>query len=332
MKRYNLAQYKKIISEFDKAKVLVIGDLILDEYIWGKVERISPEAPIPVVWVDSESFMPGGASNVANNIVALGGKAWACGVIGRDQKGGILRDELKAKGINIDGVFVDEHRPTTVKTRILAHQQQVVRVDRENIEVVNEKLLKEIFDFANFIIDEVDIVIIEDYGKGLIQPYLLKKILGIAKRKGKFVTVDPKQDHFSYYKGITAITPNFKEAQLAANLPLTKKGDLYETGKKLLKRLGCKAVLVTLGEEGMCLFESSGKITKIPTVAKEVFDVSGAGDTVISVFSLALASGASMRLASIISNFAAGIVVGKLGVAVVNREELLNSIKESIGG
>jgi len=321
---------KKVISNFNQARILVIGDFMLDEFVWGEVSRISPEAPVPIVKVNSESSWPGGALNVANNIYALGGKAFSCGVIGDDVYGRRLREVLKKRGMNIEGVIVDNSRPTTLKTRIFArHQHQVVRVDREDGNLIADNIIEEILGFVREKVCLVDVVLIQDYGKGVICPRLLSEVFAIAGEHKKMIAVDPKEDHFSYYKGATVITPNHHEAQAATMIKM-KAGDdndaLAKIGRTLLDELSSQAVLITLGEQGMCLFEASGNITHIPTVVQEVFDVSGAGDTVIGAFSLALASGASMKEAADVSNYAAGIVVGKVGVAVATQQELLEKI------
>ena len=323
----NITKLHKVISRFKDAKVLVIGDLILDEFIWGKVDRISPEAPVPVVWVNSESFMPGGAANVANNIHALGGKVYLAGIIGEDRNGQILKEELEKKGIDIEGIIVDRDRPTTLKTRIIAHHQQVVRVDREKLESIDDNVLEQILTFTREMIDKIDALIIEDYGKGIINPRLLAEIIPLAKRYKKIITVDPKVNHFAYYRQVTAVTPNQAEAESASGIKIQNDEDINRVGKKLLKELDSDSVLITLGENGMCLFEKKGRITHIPTVAQEVFDVSGAGDTTIATFTLSLAAGATLIEAAHLANFTAGIVVGKIGVAVATREELLNRIK-----
>ena len=318
---------KKIISRFHRINVLVVGDLILDEFLWGDVSRISPEAPVPVVWVRSESFMPGGAANVANNIHALGGKVYLAGVIGMDERGRILTEELRKKGMDVEGIIVDGERPTTLKTRVIAHHQQVVRIDKERMDGLSDGIIGQIVDHIKKIINDIDAIIIEDYGKGVVTPRLLEAVLRLAKRYKKIVTVDPKEEHFHYYKGVTAITPNHHEAARAAGVKVKDSENITKIGKMLLTKLKCEAVLMTLGESGMQLFEKKGRITHIPTVAQDVFDVSGAGDTVIGAFTLALAAGANMKAAARISNFAAGIVVGKVGIAVATQEELLSRIK-----
>ena len=312
--------------------MLVLGDLILDQFIWGKVERISPEAPVPVVRMDRESFMPGGASNVANNIAALGGKVDIAGIIGNDERGAILKSELDQRGIGTNGIIRDKTRPTISKTRVIAHKQQVVRIDKETSLPVNKRLIGKLANIVKNKLDNVDILIIEDYGKGTITSELLKIIIPLAKKKRKIIAVDPKEDHFSLYKGVDVITPNHKEASIASGVAIVNKKTLDEAGKLLLKKLKCSTILITLGEKGMSVFKEGAKPVHIPTLAQEVFDVSGAGDTVVGVFSLSLASGATSVQAAHIANVAAGIVVGKIGIAIVDQDELIAGIKKEIIG
>jgi D-beta-D-heptose 7-phosphate kinase/D-beta-D-heptose 1-phosphate adenosyltransferase len=330
MKTLEFNRLKKIIKNFDKAALLVVGDLMLDEFVWGKVSRISPEAPVPVVWVTSESFMPGGASNVANNVQALGGEIYLAGVVGNDSKGNLLLEELKKRNINIGGVVRDSERPTTLKSRVMAHHQHVVRIDRETTDDIDDNIVEQILTFAREVIKKIDAVIIEDYGKGVIVPHLIEELIRLAKQHKKIITVDPKESHFSLYKSVTAITPNHYEAAKAVGIQADDDVPIEDMGKKLLNQLRCEAVLITLGEKGMCIFEKSGRITKIPTVAQDVYDVSGAGDTVISAYTLAMASGAQNIEAAHIANCAAGIVVGKVGIAVATQEELVDKIKREI--
>ncbi len=331
MKFLNFARLKSVISGFEKAKVLVVGDLILDEFIWGSVSRISPEAPVPVVWVDSENFMPGGASNVANNIRSLGGEVFLAGIVGDDERGAVLRSLLLEKGVNCEGVFTDGSRPTTQKTRVIAHHQQVVRIDREQARPLSENVCKEIAGFITERLKHVDALIIEDYGKGVIVPRLVREAVKVAKKHNKIITVDPKETHFSYYRGVTTITPNHHEAASAVGFPIKDDASLLKAGKKLMEKVKCESVLITLGENGMSLFKKGKAMAKIPTVAQEVFDVSGAGDTVIGAYTLARAAKATAVEAAHISNCAAGIVVGKVGVAVTTREELMERIKKEMG-
>ena len=318
----------QLVERFRDTKILVIGDWMLDEFVRGTVERISPEAPVPVVKVTGKTLItPGGALNVANNIRSLGGTVYPCGLVGRDLHGRMLVRKMRQEGIDTSGAIYDESRPTTLKTRVIAHSQQVVRFDREDARDLSREQLKKVLAFAEKMLPKVDAVIIEDYGKGMITPEILTHIVKEAKQFKKPILVDPKEKHFSYYRGVTAITPNRKEAFSAYGQ--SEDGlvpDLNEVGKKLLKQFSCEAVLITLGEEGMALFEKNGSMIKIPTTAQEVYDVSGAGDTVIAVFAMALSAGADMKDAAILANSAAGIVVGKLGTATLTPQELKASL------
>jgi len=305
---------------------MVLGDFILDEFKWGSVSRISPEAPVPVVKINRESFMPGGSLNVANNVKVLKGHVIPVGILGKDLVGRMLVKTMRREGINTGGVIYDPKRPTTLKTRVIAHHQQVVRFDKEHAEDITPNDRKAIVQFVKKNIQEIDVLVIEDYGKGVVTPQLLKPILQIARKAKTPVLVDPKEEHFHYYKGATALTPNRYEAYSALSTKVNGKVKVEEVGKKLLKRLQLECILMTLGEEGMALFERNGQITKIPTAAREIFDVSGAGDTVIAVFALALAGGAKFQEAAYLANVAAGVVVGKLGTATVDQNELLQAL------
>jgi rfaE bifunctional protein kinase chain/domain len=323
--------YSAIIEKFRNRNILVVGDLILDHYIWGKVNRISPEAPVPVVEVTKESFMLGGAANVAHNIVAMGGKASVVGIIGEDMSGEVLMNMLGKKGVNCDGIFVS-NRPTTVKTRVIAHNQQVVRFDREDSQYVGGKVLAGIVSHLRSICGRHDGIIISDYRKGMISAELIKSILKEAEtckegkgRRRMFVAVDPKIGHFHFYKGVSLITPNMMEASEGSKIGIKDDKSLLKAGKALMNDLGCQAVLITRGEQGMSLFGK--KISHIPTVARQVYDVTGAGDTVISAFTLAYVSGAGMEAAAVIANHAAGVVVAEIGTAVATPEQLLESFK-----
>ena len=333
---------EKIINKFNKAKILILGDVILDEYIAGCVDRISPEAPVPVVWANKHTFAPGGAANVASNIRSLNGGICLVGVIGRDNNANILLSELKKRKITTEGIFADPRRHTTMKTRIVAGHQQVVRVDWEHTNSLPQKLNRRIIKFIKTNIDDFDAIIIEDYGKGVINMQLLQDLIALSRAHKKIIAVDPKEEHFQYYQGVTSITPNRKELENAIrNLRIKDTSNRFKFNRdrlftdkdidsaagEILKYLDLQSLLVTLGEQGMRLFEKNGRITHIPTVAQEVFDVSGAGDTVIATFTLALSCGASKLEAAHIANFAAGIVVGKLGTAVTTRKELLEKLK-----
>lgn len=317
---------KEIISKFSEGRVLVVGDLILDEYVCGNVSRISPEAPIPVVEVVKESTLPGGAANVANNVHTLGGKVFLGGVVGQDGIGNVLKEELLRRGIDTKGLVVDRRRPTTIKTRIIAHQQQVVRVDREKKEAISDSILKQLLAYCRLLLDDIQTVVIEDYGKGVVTAELLRAIKEMAG--SRMIIVDPKVGSFSQYKGAGLITPNRHEAEVALGREIRDEGSLREAGKELLQGLSCQAILITLGEEGMCLFQKGDSMIHIPTIAREVYDVSGAGDTVIATISLALAAGANLKEAAQLSNLAAGIVVGKVGTAAASQEELKEIVDE----
>jgi rfaE bifunctional protein kinase chain/domain len=322
---------QKILEKFGKRRILVIGDLILDHYIWGNVRRISPEAPVPVVEVTRESFMLGGAANVAHNIVSMGGKASVIGIAGLDMAGKTLVDMLTEKGVDCNGIFT-ENRPTTVKTRVIAHNQQVVRFDREDSKYVGGTILKGLTEYIKSVGISHDAVIVSDYKKGMVSRDLIRGILGNAKsgksgtRGGLFVAVDPKIGHFDLYRGVSLITPNVMEASSGSGIEIRDEKTLFRAGRALMRKLGCAAVLITRGEQGMSLFEKRG-VTHIPTVARKVYDVTGAGDTVISAFTLAHACGASMEEAAIIANHAAGVVVGEVGTAVASPEQLIESFQ-----
>lgn len=330
MKTLKFNQIKNGIANFKKTNVLVVGDLILDEFLWGDVTRISPEAPVPIVWVRKESFMPGGASNVANNLRSLGANVLLAGVIGDDERGAVLKGVLSQKGIDTSGVFADAARPTILKTRVVAQHQQVVRIDKENTDSVDDEIVRKMTRWIGTVIKDVDAVIIEDYGKGVITARLLSGVVPLAKRYGKIIAVDPKEENFKYYKAVTLITPNNHEASRAVGFEIKDDASLKKAGGELLRKLKCKIALITLGENGMAVFQRSKPMERIPTVAQEVYDVSGAGDTVIASYTLSLASGLGPIQSAHVANCAAGIVVGKVGIAVVTPEELVKRIKREL--
>ena len=312
----------EIIDNFPRSKVLVVGDLMVDQFIWGNVSRISPEAPVPVVEVTSENFLLGGSANVSNNIFSMGGKVYVTGIIGSDDMGRLLIRNFREMNIDTRGIIVEHDRPTTIKTRIIARSQQVVRFDRENKNSVSLNSVEKMVEYIERIRDDLSAVVISDYSKGIISERLLKGIGDVTSGRDIIVCIDPKQNDFSLYQGFDVITPNHHEAGRALGMEIVCKDDLIKNGKSLLERFGFKAVLITRGEEGMSLFENSGSITHIPAVAREVFDVTGAGDTVVGVFALCMAAGATFKEAAVLANHAAGIVVGKVGTATVSQEEL----------
>jgi D-glycero-beta-D-manno-heptose-7-phosphate kinase len=330
----NLDHYKcdsnsliRAVQSFRNKRILVFGDMMLDRFIFGSVSRISPEAPVPVVEIKTENTCLGGAANVAANIWSLGGIPVPLGITGSDYEGNRLRGEFRALGSPIGGLIVDKNRPTSVKTRIIAHHQQVCRTDREDRSRLSPAMQSRIVQRFRRALPSVDAVIVSDYAKGLLSPPLLKRTLPLAKSAGKIVCVDPKMNDFSAYKPATVITPNTVEAERASGIAVTCNRDLVRAAKRILGESGIKHLLVTRGEEGMALFADDSSVTYIPTIAQEVFDVTGAGDTVISTLALSLVAGLSILEAAILSNIAAGIVVGKLGTASVTPEELLTAIR-----
>ncbi|MCL2335280.1 MAG: D-glycero-beta-D-manno-heptose-7-phosphate kinase [Endomicrobia bacterium] len=318
----------KLIDSFEKQTILVVGDTMVDKFIWGKVSRISPEAPVPVVEVTRETETLGGAGNVANNITALGGKAYMISAIGDDNTGRMLVGLLEDKNINADFIVRDNNRPTIIKTRIIATNQQVVRVDREIKGVYAHSTEQKIIKNIELLLPKANAVILSDYGKGVVSQNVLKKTIALARKHKIPVSVDPKVENFKKYKKVTTITPNTKEAiEGMAAVNINTEEDIRNLGKKILKTLNSDSVLITRGEMGMTLVQPD-KITTIPTRAKEVYDVTGAGDTVISTMTLALAAKADFVTAAEIANFAAGIVVGKLGTATASPQELKQTITE----
>lgn len=318
---------RKILGGFSKVKILVIGDIMMDRFIWGRVSRISPEAPVPVVLVEKETFLLGGAANVVNSVHSLGGKVTLCGVVGDDEMGQRIIKELMEMGIGVNGVFVEQGRQTTVKTRVVAHQQQLVRIDRETTDSTKILTLRNLSEFLETNIDGFDGIILSDYGKGLLTRELIRITIRRAREAKKFILVDPKQKNFFFYKGATVVTPNTAEASVASGIPITDLSSLKKVGKMLLKRLRCDVLVITRGEEGMAIFEPNQEPVLVPTVGKEVFDVTGAGDTVIGTMALALGTRAGVIDAARLANYAAGIVVGKVGTATVNRQELARAIR-----
>ena len=318
------------ISKFPDARIMVIGDLMVDEYIWGNVSRISPEAPVPVVSVTSESLRLGGAGNVVNNIHTLGGKVLLTGVVGNDEMGRKVIHDLRKMGLETKGIIVEPERVTTVKTRIIAQHQQVVRYDREITRPIQPENIQQILSLLEAGIHELDAVLVSDYGKGVICETLMEGVRSLTQKEGKILAVDPKVKNFPFFREVSIITPNHYEAAEAAGRWILNEEDLLAVGHTLLMRLQAKSVLITRGEKGMTLFQNNGEVTHIPTMAKEVYDVTGAGDTVISVLTLAMASGASAKQAAILSNIAAGIVVGEVGTATTKTSELEDAVRNGI--
>lgn len=315
---------KRILDNFKNIKIGVVGDLMLDDYIYGTVERISPEAPVPVVNVKEEKFVLGGAANVVNNLASLGAKTICFGVIGNDANGERLLGAFADKKIDVSGLIRDKERTTIVKRRIIGSNQQLLRIDWEDITPISTFLEYALLRNIESKIDELDAVILSDYDKGVLTPMVAKEIVRMCRDRGKIVTVDPKPKNALNYYGATSMTPNRKEAKEC--LGMERATNMEEVGKELKEKLKLDNLLLTRSEEGMSLFIED-KIVNIPTFAKEVYDVTGAGDTVISVFTLAAASGVSWHEAAKIANTAAGVVVGKMGTSTVTKDEILEFYK-----
>jgi D-beta-D-heptose 7-phosphate kinase/D-beta-D-heptose 1-phosphate adenosyltransferase len=321
----------KRIARFHSCRIIVVGDIMLDEYVFGTVGRISPEAPVPVVAVTRDARVPGGAANVALNLCGLRAAVEMAGLVGSDPAGRIVTRMLRARKIGVSAVMQDPDRPTTVKTRVIAHSQQVVRVDREKsgppARRTHDALLRRILS----VLGDVHGVVFSDYRKGTLSEELVRKVTDAARERGIFVAVDPKQTDFSWYRGCTLITPNKKEAEAAlGGRELRSDLDVVEGGRELLRKAGAEAVLITRGEEGMTLVERGKKeCFHIPVLARQVFDVTGAGDTVIGTVAACLAAGASMREAAMIANIAASVVVGEVGTSPITAEKLLKAVLAS---
>lgn len=318
------------VGRFSSARLLVFGDLMLDHYVWGRVHRISPEAPVPVVDVTSESVLMGGAGNVFLNAASLGASVAVCGVIGQDQAGEALLDMLRAQGAAVDGIVAESGRPTTQKTRVIAHQQQVVRFDREQRTPIAAKTRSALLDYLDARLADTECLIVSDYAKGVISDELMKPLLDAARRRDVTVMVDPKVPNMPCYRGAQVVTPNHVEAGQATGIDIVDDASLGRAGHALLERLEAEAVLVTRGEHGMSLFERAGAPVHIPTVARQVFDVTGAGDTVIATLAAARAVGATLAEAATLANCAAGFVVGIVGTAVITPDALHRQIDECV--
>jgi rfaE bifunctional protein kinase chain/domain len=332
------ARLEQILQNASGKRFLVIGDLMLDEFVWGKVGRISPEAPVPVVEVTGESFYPGGAANVARNLREFVKSVGVIGLIGKDRSGEQLRELLAAQKIDMSASIEDAAFSTIVKTRIIARHQQVVRVDREKIAAPSKKQIDNVVAAVRQKVSEIDAIIFEDYGKGFLTGELVSQIAKDATVANKIVAADPNPRQTIEWRGMTAVKPNRSEAFLAAGIPYSepsdspeKDVDLVRAGQTLLKKWQTKYLLITLGEHGMMLFQNNEAPHHIPTKARQVFDVSGAGDTAIALFTLALCGEATPVEAAEIANHGSAVVVGKLGTATVTRDELVASFREDSG-
>ncbi len=303
-----------------KPNILVIGDLMIDHYLWGKCDRISPEAPVQVVDVQREEYLMGGAGNVINNLLSLGANVGVCSVIGDDDNGEFIGQRIGQKGVRKEGLTIQKGRKTTKKSRIIALSQQIVRVDKEDKEDISKESQELILLRVKIILDFYDAVLLSDYAKGVLTPWLTKSIIELANSKQKPVLVDPKGSDYTKYTGATLITPNKKEASIASNIDISDDKELLKAGTLLKNNLNLRYALITLSEDGMAIFEEG--MTKIPTVAREVYDVTGAGDTVLASLGFALSIGKDIFEAANFANSAAAVVVGKIGSATVSHEEI----------
>lgn len=322
MKNLNKTRVKEIFKNFAGKKIAVIGDIMLDRYFWGSVTRVSPEAPVPVIDLEHETFHLGGAANVASNLNSLGIKSILCGIIGNDNSAEMFEQICKERGIDPSGLYRDPNRPTTVKTRIIGNNQQIVRLDRE----VRDSINKEGEDFILQTLknnQDLDGIIFGDYDKGAVSERLIKEVLKYAKSNNIAVYIDPKFANFMYYKGVTVFKPNKKEASQALKIEIKTNDDVLNAGKLLLEKLNCQNVLLTLGDKGMMLFEANGKVHHVDTKARLVSDVSGAGDTVIATLAACSSGNATIEESAIIANIAAGYVCGEPGIVSVTKDDIL---------
>lgn len=316
------------IERFPRCRILVAGDLMLDRFIWGEVHRISPEAPVPVVEVREETQLLGGTANVVHNVAALGGKAAVAGVIGDDLAGEALTRLLQGIHVPTEGLIVEPDRQTTLKTRIIAQNQQVVRLDRECKSPLQKESVRRILAYIEDSLAQTDGIIISDYAKGVVSPEFMDALRSITAGSDLPVIVDPKVQHADLYREVTMITPNHHEASRMSGVDIRDEQTLIEAGRSLLDRLQCRTVLITRGKEGMSLFHRDGRVIHIPTVARRVFDVTGAGDTVIAALTLGYVAGLSMVDSALLANLAAGIVVGEVGTTAVSARQLQTILED----
>ena len=328
MVNFSPERLEVIQKSFTGKRIAVIGDLMLDRYFWGTVTRISPEAPVPVVEVDEESTRLGGAANVANNIASLGGVPMMIGVVGRDIGATVLQSLVADNGFPTDGIIVDESRPTTIKTRVIAHGQHVVRIDQEEKVDLNAETQAKVFACIKSQISSLDGIILEDYNKGVLSKGLISSIIQLAKDHNKTITVDPKFNNFFDYQGVSVFKPNRKEAEEALGRRLQTLPDMEAAARELFTRLHADNVLLTLGEKGMLLLERHGSLAHVESKTRHVADVSGAGDTVIATLTMAMVAGASVIESAALANYAGGIVCGEVGIVPIDKSTLMQTILE----
>ncbi len=319
---------EELKEKFKQTKIAVVGDMMLDCYFWGEVKRISPEAPVPIVEIDDEFYRFGGAANCAFNIYKLGGTAFPVGIIGYDNHGSIFNGLIEEAGIASSGIILDDSRPTTAKTRVIASNQHIVRIDQEKKNYINGEIEQKILNYVNNIINELDGLILQDYNKGVLTSSLIEKIIDLCNKNNVIITVDPKFTNFFNYKNVTVFKPNRKETEDAFGIRIKSEEEISAAGKNLLEKLNSKYVLLTLGENGIAIFGKNGEEARIPTKARKVADVSGAGDTVISTLTVALAAGANIFEAAYLANFAGGLVCEELGIVPIEAEKLFSEVEK----
>jgi rfaE bifunctional protein kinase chain/domain len=318
-----------LVRRMRGVRVLIVGDLMLDQFVWGRVDRISPEAPVPVVHVTNEDVRPGGAGNVVSNVAALGGRAAVGGLIGRDAAGARLRQELGRLGADTGGVVTTSETATISKTRIIAHNQQVVRLDREGAPALDGPAARRLRDWVLPQLRRAQVLVVSDYGKGTVGPALLDALAGAHARRAFTWVVDPKSGNFSHYRRVSLVKPNLQEAAAAAGVEIRDAASLRTAGTRLLERWDAEAVLISRGEHGMALFRRGRPVREFATAARDIFDVTGAGDTVVATCALALGAGATLEEATVLANHAGGIVVGKVGTATVTSAELAAALRDA---
>ncbi len=313
-------------NNFKGKKIAVVGDMMLDCYFWGDVKRISPEAPVPVVEVENEFFRFGGAANVALNILKLKCKPVPVGIIGYDTFGTIFTSLMKENKISAEGILIDDTRPTTAKTRVIADKQHVVRIDKEKKEYLDQPMQNKIFNFIKMNIKKFDGIILQDYNKGVLTPDVIKNVIDLANKNNVLITVDPKFNNFFNYTNVTVFKPNRKEAEDVLGIKIRSDKDISKAGRILLEKLNAKYILLTLGADGIAVFEKGKEEKRMPTKARKVSDVSGAGDTVISTLTVALAAGANILEASYLANYAGGIVCEEVGIIPIELDKLFSTV------
>ena len=319
-------RFEEIIRRFSQKRIAVIGDLMVDRYLWGSVRRISPEAPVPIVDIESESIALGGAANVANNLFYLDVVPVMMGVVGTDTIGNVLIEIMNNNGMPTEGVIRDPSRQTSEKTRIIAHDQHVVRADRESRYDINEQAQQHLLDHLESVIETLDAIVLQDYNKGVLTVKVIRGCIDIANKYNKMIAVDPKFDNFFEYQNITLFKPNTREIEQAMGVVLNSDEQVLDIGSQLCERIRCQHLLITRGEKGMILFNMGGEWGHVPTRARRIHDVSGAGDTVISTMVAAMVGGADIKEAATLANEAAGVVCEEVGITPITLDKLRKAI------